>query len=116
MKKARWRWGTVLLAIASIASACAGPGSALGPSSNPQPQRAALKRITAGIPSDPPILYNKLNVGGVGGQGNALQDLVHVGLTTYDIQRTLQPRLASSVPSLENGQWRLAPDGHMETT
>ncbi len=85
------------------------------PAQSAEPRPAFAKRIVAGIPSNPPMLYNKLNVGGVGGQGAALQDLVHVGLTAYDPQRNLQPRLAEAVPSLENGFWQLLPDGRMDT-
>jgi peptide/nickel transport system substrate-binding protein len=62
------------------------------------------------------MLYNKLNVGGVGGQGVALQDLVHVGLTAYGPDGRLYPRLAEAVPSIENGLWTLMADGRMATT
>ena len=60
----------------------------------------AFKRVVAGIPSDPPFLYNKLNVGGVGGQGAATQDLVHTGLTAYDPLGQNHARLA------ESAEWR----------
>jgi peptide/nickel transport system substrate-binding protein len=102
----------LLLTIAGCAPA---PGST--GRSEPQNRFASgAKRVTAGIPATPPILYNALNVGGVGGQGSALQDLVHVGLAAHDPQSNLHPRLAEAVPSLENGLWRLLADGRMETT
>jgi peptide/nickel transport system substrate-binding protein len=74
------------------------------------------KRITAAIPADPPSVYNAMNPPGVGGQGNALQELGLAGLTTYDPQSRIHPQLAEAVPSVENGQWRVLPDGRMETT
>ncbi len=111
----------VMLAIVVVATGCgsSGPAAQSGSRSGSTGSTAAAtgpKRVVAGIPSNPPMLYNKLNVGGVGGQGAALQDLVHVGLTAYDTARVLQPRLAEQVPSIENGLWRVLPDGRMETT
>jgi len=77
---------------------------------------ASTKRITAAIPADPPSLYNAMNPPGVGGQGNALQELALAGLTIYDNLGKLHPQLAEAVPSVENGLWKLLPDGGMETT
>jgi peptide/nickel transport system substrate-binding protein len=53
---------------------------------------------------------------GIGGQGGAIQDLVHAGLATHDPGGILHPRLAEAVPSIENGLWRVSSDGSMETT
>src|SRR3712207_471157 len=83
---ARTPAAVMLLCLMLLATACAPaatPGG--GPSQTGQSsvgrQATTQKRIVAGIPSNPPMLYNKLNVGGVGGQGSALQDLVHVGMS-----------------------------------
>lgn len=40
----------------------------------------------------------------------------HAGLTVYDAQGTLQPRVAQKVPRLEDGDWKVLPDGGMELT
>src|SRR5206468_4097237 len=40
----------------------------------------------------------------------------HVGLVVEDDQAELHPALAEAVPSVENGLWRVFPDGRMETT
>src|SRR6266513_6416274 len=37
----------------------------------------------------------------------------HAGLTVYDAQGNLQPRIAQKVPRLEDGDWTLLPDGGM---
>ncbi|MEA2642072.1 MAG: peptide/nickel transport system substrate-binding protein, partial [Chloroflexota bacterium] len=42
--------------------------------------------------------------------------MLHAGLTNYDEAGTLQPWIATSVPSLENGAWQVAPDGRMDVT
>jgi len=109
--------GLVALVLILTAVGCAAPAATTFGIEGPQGRSTSgPKRVTAGIPATPPILYNALNVGGVGGQRSALQDLVHVGLAAHDPQSNLHPRLAEVVPSLENGLWRLLPDGRMETS
>src|SRR5213080_2235576 len=46
----------------------------------------------------------------------AVADLVNTGMINFDNHGTLIPRLAEAVPSIENGLWRVFPDGRMETT
>jgi peptide/nickel transport system substrate-binding protein len=53
------------------------------------------------------------------GGGEALQRhtwIFHAGLTAYDADYNLQPRLASKVPSLADGDWIVLPNGGMELT
>ncbi len=77
---------------------------------------SAPKHLRAAVMSDPPLLSFKLNpISNVPGV-DAIDDLVHVGLSTIDGNSAMQPRLAEAVPSLENGRWVLLPDGGMETT
>ncbi len=42
--------------------------------------------------------------------------LLNAGLTARDNVGALQPRLAEQVPTIENGLWKVSPDGSMETT
>lgn len=42
--------------------------------------------------------------------------LLHAGLTVYDDQANIQPRLVERVPTIENGDWKILPDGRMELT
>jgi peptide/nickel transport system substrate-binding protein len=54
---------------------------------------------------------------GGSGDANAQHTAVfHAGLTAYDGQGTLLPRVAQKVPSISDGDWTLAPDGSMEVT
>ncbi len=93
------------------------PGARSQPSTPGESARSGpVKRVTAAIPADPPAVYNTMNPPGVGGQGNALQELALSGLTIEDHVRRLHPQLAEAVPSLENGLWTVTPDGRMETT
>jgi len=45
-----------------------------------------------------------------------LEQLVNAALAEQTRDRSLQPQLAEKVPSIENGLWKLLPDGRMETT
>jgi peptide/nickel transport system substrate-binding protein len=80
------------------------------------PRSSAPKRITGAIRGDPKAAYHKLNVGNnfIGTQ--QVERLVNAGLSVPDPSDVLHPQLAEAVPSLENGLWKLLPDGRMETT
>lgn len=65
---------------------------------------------------DPPTLYNKRNQNNSVPGVDALEELVHVGLTHADRLGERGPRLAREVPSVENGLWLVAHDGRMEVT
>lgn len=104
-----------ILAAVLVLAACAPPqsrtsqSSALGAQSSP-------KRITAAIMGDPHTLYQKLNPRSAVPGVDALEVLVNAGLALIDDKNEPRPQLAEAVPSLENGLWKLLPDGRMETT
>jgi peptide/nickel transport system substrate-binding protein len=79
-------------------------------------RQVAPKRFTAVIRGDPHTLYQKLNprsnIPGI----DDLERLVNSGLTVPDPDGNLHPRLAEAVPTIENGLWRVFPDGRMEIT
>src|SRR5687768_6576629 len=99
----------LLALIASLLILACGPAPVREQSalSGDVPRSGPLKRLTAAVPADPPAVYNVMNPPGVGGQGNALQELGLAGLTIQDHLRRLHPQLAEAVPSVENGLWRL---------
>src|SRR5439155_5448570 len=126
-----WRWGgsktmifrtsVVWLALATVIVGCAGPGPSTGTApAKPEGGQApsALKRITVGILGNPYTLSQAINTAGTGsvrGVGET-EKIIHAGLAIRDGDGRLQPELAEAVPTLENGNWRLLPDGRMETT
>jgi peptide/nickel transport system substrate-binding protein len=69
-----------------------------------------MAMITGSEPVDN-IVYAS---GGTGGGEHPF--MLHAGLTVYDPQGTLQPRLAQKVPTIEDGDWKVLPDGRMEIT
>ncbi len=89
------------------ADSAAGRGSAARP--------AGPKRIVAATIGDPFTVYNKLNIGNSVRGIAEIERMVHAGLTVTDNTGQLRPQMAEAVPSIENGNWRLFPDGTMET-
>jgi len=105
--------GVVVLSLLLLA-ACA-PASTSSPQQGgapSSPQRPT--RITIAVRADLPTLSKTLNTIIPG--ATALDRLVSAGLTGTDDKGVLHPILAEAVPSLDNGLWKVLPDGRMETT
>jgi peptide/nickel transport system substrate-binding protein len=66
--------------------------------------------------AEPLILSERRSAQGRGAGGDEIGQLVNAGLVRGDGLGNAYPELAEAVPSLDNGQWRLFPDGRMETT
>jgi peptide/nickel transport system substrate-binding protein len=81
------------------------------------PAAAGQKRGTAVIMGDPSHFAGRFNpsIGSVPGL-DALEEMVNAGTANFDREGALRPQLAEAVPSVENGLWKLLPDGRMETT
>jgi peptide/nickel transport system substrate-binding protein len=105
-----------------VGLACATPAERPQPAEGSAPEAAAPRastgprRLTAGIRGTAQVLYAKLNIGnaGLGVADTAL--MVNAGLTARDDQEALHAQLAEAVPTVDNGAWKLLPDGRMETT
>ncbi len=95
-----------------MAAACAPVAPSQSAISNPQ---SAIRRITAAVQSDPPILTRHLTVANEPGL-DVIADLYNPGLAAGDDRAQLRPVLVEQVPSIENGLWRVLADGRMETT
>ncbi len=98
---------------------CAAP-SARAPGGQSTAQQAAVSqgpvRITLAFRGVPTTFREDLNrTAGAQSVGD-LQELMHVGLANEQELRELHAELAESLPTIENGGWRLLPDGRMETT
>lgn len=98
------------------AAGCGGPqipGAATTPDAEgvSSGRAAGPKRVVVAIPgTDPGFLSTTL------GDSDALEEMTSAGLATFDDRGVLRPELAETVPALENGLWRVFPDGRMETT
>ena len=103
------------VAAAVVLGACTAPPSRDASETGAPEAPRAFKRIHAAILSDPPYIYNALSPANAAGS-DAIEDLVHDGLTVLDNRGERRPRLAEAIPSIENGLWKVLDDGRMETT
>jgi peptide/nickel transport system substrate-binding protein len=118
-----WNVWLVSLVTLLLASACAAPTPTAerserppgGPVSEGRPSTGP-KRFNAAIRGNPHTVYQKLNprsnIPGIDG----LERMVGTGLTVAAPDGGRTARLAEVVPTLENGLWKLLPDGTMELT
>jgi peptide/nickel transport system substrate-binding protein len=117
-----WRTvGISAIILAILLTGCVRPDPSAGSGVTPQfePAAGAKKRITLAIRGEPATLSAIIDSSGVGGTAGLaeLEELIHVGMAEIvDNRVATRPRLAASIPTLENGQWRTFPDGRMELT
>src|SRR5437870_372938 len=101
---------TALLVLAALGIGCRPGESGATPGNSAPGSRPVLKRITLGMLREPDLRPNAT------GPQRVVLALVQSGLTARGAARVRYPRLAEAVPSLDNGLWKLLPDGRMETT
>src|SRR5437870_3404849 len=115
------RVGALCIGLAIVAMSCAPPSRPEAPGSQPAAPSLQFspKWVTAAFLSDPPSLVNRVNSAVAGGRTSAginqIGDLLNTGLVVPLDRGVLHPRLAEAVPSIENGLWRVFPDGRTET-
>ncbi len=106
------------LLIALLIAACSSTPSGASQQGQDGGKSGGVKRITAAIRSAPASLAQQRTqrpdntVRGL----DAVEDLLHAGLTMVKDDGTRVPLLAQEVPTLENGLWRVYADGRMEMT
>ena len=110
--------GVFALAVIALLVACqTGPRATSEPTGETASVSAAPRRATAVIMGDPPHFAGRFNpsIGSVPGL-DVLEEMLNAGTANFDHEGSLRPQLAEAVPTLENGLWKLLPDGRMETT
>src|SRR5688500_3938250 len=100
-------WASLALLLLS----CATPARDSQPSASVAVSRAApaFKRVSIGV------LLVPVNIR-EGRNGGNLMPMAIGSLTVLDDATVRHPLLAESVPSIENGGWKVFPDGRMEIT
>jgi len=92
-----------------VLSGCGPSGPGESPSGTTQ-RAAGPKRITMAYAREMDLAHHIV-------QGRPiLRTLVNPGLSVVDDHLVRRPALAEGVPTLENGLWKVFPDGRMETT
>jgi peptide/nickel transport system substrate-binding protein len=78
---------------------------------------AGPKRIVSVIRGTPVSLAQQRTQRGGSVRGlDGIEELVHAGLSFIKEDGTRAAQLAEAVPTIENGLWKVFPDGRMETT
>lgn len=114
------RWTTaftaMLAALVAIA-ACAAPSGGPGLAARDSELLVAPKRLTIAILGIAKTLSSAADGAAVASTPGVpdLERMVNPGLTISQLGARV-PILADAAPSVENGQWRVFPDGSMETT
>jgi len=119
-KRVAMVWFAALVIVAGCASPASTSRPAGGGDQGGAPGRQGPpKKVTAAMMGNPPAAIEKVLGGGSGGRVpgmDALEQVVGGALAVRSEKGVLIPRLADAVPSIENGLWKVFPDGHMETT
>jgi peptide/nickel transport system substrate-binding protein len=103
-----------------LASACApaaeGPKGTTAPASALAPAAAVKKILTIADGYEPTSVIGTFAVGHQQTGGNNVRRIVHDDLVAQPQFQQYQPRLATELPSIEKGTWRVDPSGRMDVT
>jgi peptide/nickel transport system substrate-binding protein len=103
-----------LIFLIGCASGAPTPGASQAPA---QPQAAsAPKRLNIAVVSEPVGFNLAIETQRISVTQAGLAYFVFPGLSVADDQDALHATVGEAVPSIENGLWKLFPDGRMETT
>ncbi len=105
-----------ITSVVVVLAGCTGPQRG-GESENTNPSQAsnANTRILRLASREEP--KESLGIANSGGTGvGEFPFIFSAGLTAYDANGQLEPRIAQKVPRVEDGDWKILPDGGMEVT
>jgi peptide/nickel transport system substrate-binding protein len=99
-----------LVGIAVLLAGCAAPSTTTPGQERPSAP-AGPKVLRLAWDREQPTFY-----AGSAAAARETRDIFNAGLTYIDAAGTLQPKLAVKVPSIQDGDWKVAPDGSMDVT
>jgi ABC-type transport system substrate-binding protein len=112
------KWGAAIMALLVAVAACTSATPTNQPSEAPAAPAARTtgpKQIVAAIAGSPRILSNKFDPSTNKPGLDAVENLINAGFTNFDESNSLALQLGEAIPTLDNGRWKLLPDGKMET-
>lgn len=109
--------GLVLVAALLLLS-CSGPGAPASGGPSGRQLQPTPKTVVIGVQEEPQMVTGRelAGSGGISGGSNQAGPIFHDGLVARVGVAGHEPRLAAELPSVEQGTWRLNPDGTMEVT
>lgn len=107
---------SLLMLVVLMVAACApnAPGARqeqAAPASNTGPTLLRVGSLAADEPKDFGLAFGSISAG-----ASEPRFMPHAPLTVYDDKSILTPRLVERIPTVENGDWKISPDGKMELT
>jgi peptide/nickel transport system substrate-binding protein len=110
---------SVLIVCTIVLSACGPSGQSQAPvdrsqtsaESGQSARPTAKKRVVVGAREAASVLSGKIDT-----EADVSEEMISAGLTGLTPVGDAYPILAEAVPTLENGNWKVFPDGRMETT
>src|SRR3954470_23760296 len=110
-----WCWRGLLVAAVMAASACTSSPSGQRQPAAQAPTRSAPKSITIAFPIDPTALAGSMSGLGLAAvPSRYFREFDNAYLTTYNQQDEPVPWLATDMPSLDDGTWKVLEDDRME--
>ena len=101
-----------IVSLAILLTACTSPGASPQGQTAPGSGTAGPKTLQIAFREDPTAIHG----GSSGTPEREVGELLNAGLTSWAATGELVPKLASKVPSVADGDWKVSPDGSMEVT
>ncbi len=109
--------GVCILALIVLTGCGSGQAISSGPQATAVPRvSSGPTRLVLAVISEPVGFNLAIETQRISVTQAGLAYYLFPGLTVLDHQEALRPTLGESVPSIENGRWKVFPDGRMETT
>lgn len=105
------------VALALMLLGCTGPGPIVDrQGQDGSTASATRKALTISLEGEINALATELDASGVSGLSSYLHDFLHNYVTVRGDNDEVLPQLATELPSLDKGTWKVLPDGRMEVT
>ena len=100
----------------SAAPAGVSPGAAGQATAVDAPRVTTPKRLVVALYGELIVLSDTARQSGPFAVSQHVESMLNVGVAVHNDQDVALPALAEAVPTIENGLWKVNPDGTMQTT
>ncbi|MSQ23905.1 MAG: hypothetical protein EXR58_05080 [Chloroflexi bacterium] len=110
----RMAWATMATVLLLVA--CGPSGESTNPGASAGTARTAPKILNMAMQGEPETLLIYGRPTGASTLNYERWHILHTNLTNFEDDNVIVPHLAQKVPSLDDGDWKVNPDGTMEVT